>query len=392
MNNSFLSMSDLTPEQVALRQTVERICRDYPVLYWSECDVRREFPQEFVTAVADAGLLSVLIPESYGGGGGSLSDAAVVLETINRCGGSGTSVHAQMFTMGTLLRHGTEDQRQSILPQLADNSSRLQAFAVTEPDAGSDTSRIRTLARRDGDDYVVRGTKIFTSRVQHSDYMLLLVRTTRYEEVARRSDGLTVLLVDLREAGSSMQVRPLRTMVNHETNEVVFDDLRVPVANRIGEEGRGFEYILSGMNAERILVASESIGDGLWFIERACTYAGERRVFDNFIGSYQAVQFPLAQTYAQLQAASLMRWRAARMFDEGLEPALEANAAKLLASQAAYAAANATRDAFGGYGLAIEFGIERKFRESRLPLIAPINNNLVLAYIGHKVLGLPKSY
>jgi acyl-CoA dehydrogenase len=371
---------------------VEELCRDFPEDYWRAKDAERAYPEEFVDALAKAGWLAVLIPEEYGGGGGSLLDAAVVLETINRCGGTSAAVHAQMYTMGTVLRHGSEEQKRRLLPEIAANRLRLQAFGVTEPDAGSDTTRIRTFAERDGDEYVVNGSKIWTSRFQHSDLMLLLVRTTRYEEVAKRSDGISVLLVDLREARDSIQARPIRTMTSHETNELFFDNLRVPVANRIGEEGKGFRYILSGMNVERILIASEVLGDGFWFIRRAADYASKRVVFGRPTGTNQGVQFPLAQAYAQLEAASLMRWKAARRFEAGEQPGFEANAAKLLASQATWAAANAAMDAFGGYGLAEEYGIERKFRESRLPLVAPVNNNLILAYIGHQVLGMPKSY
>jgi acyl-CoA dehydrogenase len=297
-----------------------------------------------------------------------------------------------MYTMGTILRHGSEEQKKRLLPEIAANRIRLQAFGITEPDAGTDTTRIRTFAERDGDEYVVNGGKIWTSRYQHSDYMLLLVRTTRYEDVEKKTDGLTVLLVDLREAGDSIVARPIRTMTAHETNELTITNLRVPVANRVGEEGRGFRYILSGLNVERILVASEVIGDGFWFIDRATQYAKEREVFGRPIGQNQGVQFPLAQAYANLEAASLMRFKAAAMFDDGLNPGFEANAAKLLGSKANWEAANAAMDTFGGFGLAEEYGVERKFREARLPVVAPVNNNLVLAYIGHQVLGMPKSY
>jgi alkylation response protein AidB-like acyl-CoA dehydrogenase len=297
-----------------------------------------------------------------------------------------------MYTMGTILRHGSEEQKDRFLPSIAANELRLQAFGITEPDAGTDTTRITTFAVRDGDEYVVNGRKIWTSRFQHSDLLLLLVRTSRYEEVEKKTDGLTVLLVDLREAGDAIVANKIRTMTAHETNELTITDLRVPVANRIGEEGKGFRYILSGLNMERILVASEVIGDGFWFIDRASQYARERVVFGRPIGQNQGVQFPLAQAYAHLEAASLMRYKAAALFDAGEQPGFEANAAKLLGSQANWEAANAAMDTFGGYGLAEEFGIERKFREARLPVVAPVNNNLVLAYIGHQVLGLPKSY
>jgi acyl-CoA dehydrogenase len=383
---------ELSAHHMEIREAVAELCRDFPEEYWQAKDRAREYPEEFVAALGKAGWLAVLIPEEYGGGGGDLLDAAVVLETINSCGGTSAAVHAQMYTMGTVLRHGSEEQKRRLLPEIAANRLRLQAFGITEPDAGSDTTRIRTFARRDGDEYVVNGSKIWTSRFQHSDLMLLLVRTTRYEDVAKRSDGISVLLVDLREARDTIEARPIRTMTSHETNELFFDNLRVPVANRIGEEGRGFRYILSGMNVERILVASEVLGDGFWFVRKAAEYASKREVFGRPTGMNQGVQFPLAQAYADLEAASLMRWKAAAKFEGGAEPGFEANAAKLLASKATWAAANAAMDAYGGYGLAEEYGIERKFREARLPMVAPVNNNLILAYIGHQVLGMPKSY
>jgi alkylation response protein AidB-like acyl-CoA dehydrogenase len=382
----------LTSQQEAIRDSVARLCADFPPDYWRDLDRRQEYPEKFVQALTAAGWLGVLVPEEYGGGGGTISDAAVILETINRSGAAGAPAHAQMYTMGTVLRHGSEDQKARYLPGIASGQIRMQAFGITEPDAGSDTTRISTFARREGDQYIVNGRKIFTSRVQHSDLLLLLVRTTRYEEVERKSQGLSVLLVDLREAGDSVRVTPIETMLNHETNQLFFDDLRVPVHNLIGEEGKGFRYILSGLNAERILVSSEFLGDGYWFINQASEYASERTVFGKPIGANQGVQFPLAQAYAQLEAASMMRWKAASLFERGEQPGFEANAAKLLSSQANWAAANAAMDAYGGYGLTTEYHIERKFREARLPMVAPVNNNLVLAYIGHSVLGMPKSY
>jgi len=381
-----------SPEQEAIRESVAKLCSDFPATYWRDVDERREYPEAFVEALTDAGWLSVLIPEEFGGGGGTITDAALILETINRSGCASVAAHAQMYTMGTVLRHGTDDQKRRYLPEIAAGKLRMQAFGVTEPDAGSDTTRISTFARREGDEYIVNGGKIFTSRFQHSDLLLLLVRTTRYEDVSRKSDGISVLIVDLRDAGDSITVRPIQTMVNHETNQLFFDDLRVPVENLVGEEGKGFRYILSGLNAERILVSSENLGDGYWFIDRATAYASERVVFGRPIGVNQGVQFPLAQAYAQLEAASLMRWKAASLFDRGEQPGFEANAAKLLASQATWAAANAAMDTFGGYGMTVEYDIERKFREARLPVVAPVNNNLVLAYIGHATLGMPKSY
>jgi alkylation response protein AidB-like acyl-CoA dehydrogenase len=368
------------------------LCSEFPDAYWIELDRDRRYPQEFVDALTREGWLSILIPEKYGGGGGRVSDAAVVLEAIEHAGCSSVAAHAQMYTMGTVLRHGTEEQKQRYLPDIAAGSLRLQSFGVTEPDAGSDTTRISTFAERVGDEYVVNGRKMWTSRFQYSDMLLLLVRTTPYEEVAKKSDGITVLLVDLREANGAITAQPIRTMLNHQTNALFIDGLRVPVENRIGDEGKGFRCILSGMNAERILIASEHVGAGFWFVDRACRYATERRVFGRPIGSNQGVQFPIAEAYVQLEAAGLMRWRAADMFQRGEQPGFEANAAKLLSSQALWAAANAAMDTFGGYGVAEEYGIERKFREARLSQVAPINNNLAKAFIAHKVLLLPKSY
>jgi alkylation response protein AidB-like acyl-CoA dehydrogenase len=382
----------LNEDQLAIQEAVTDLCSRFPEEYWRERDKKLEYPEEFVDALAKAGWLAVLIPEEYGGGGGSVMDAAVILETINRSGGTGVPAHAQMYTMGTVLRHGSDEQKKRLLPKIATNEIRLQAFGVTEADAGSETTKIRTFAKREGDEYVVNGAKIWTSRFQHSDYLLLLCRTSKYEDVEKKTDGLSILLVDIKAAGDSIRVQPIRTMTAHETNEVVFDNLRVPVQNRIGEEGKGFRYILSGLNVERILVASECLGDGYWFIDRAAQYANERVVFGRPIGANQGVAFPLARAYADLEAASLMRSKAAALFDGGGNPGFEANAAKLLASTATWAAANAAMDTFGGYGLAEEFGIERKFREARLPMVAPVNNNLVLAYIGQHVLGLPKSY
>jgi acyl-CoA dehydrogenase len=383
----------LSEHQLALQDAVSGIARKFDQAYWTEVDSARRYPSEFVQALTDAGWLAMLIPEGYGGGGGSISDAAVIMETLERAGCATAAAHAQMYTMGTVLRHGSQEQKQRYLPEIAAGRLRLQSFGVTEPDAGTDTTRIRTFARREDGEYIVNGSKMWTSRVQHSDLMLLLCRTTRYEDVAKKHDGMSVLIVDLRRAIESGQIeaRPIRTMVNHETNELTIRDLRVPVENLIGKEGKGFRYILSGMNAERILVSSEYIGAGLWFIDRATAYAREREVFGRPIGQNQGIQFPLAQAYADLQAASLMRWQAARMFEEGQEPSFEVNACKLLSSQALWAAANAAMDTFGGYGVA-EFGVERRFREARLPSIAPISNNIVLAQIAHGTLGLPKSY
>ena len=389
-----ISNEILTEHQQMLVSAISDLCAKFDQSYWTAVDGARQYPEEFVQALTEAGWLSMLIPEQYGGGGASISDAALVLETIDRNGCSSSAAHAQMYTMGTVLRHGSEAQKQAYLPSIAAGRLRLQCFGVTEPDAGSDTTRIRTFARREGDLYIVDGTKMWTSRFQHSDLMLLLVRTKKYADVERKTDGISVLIVDLRNAKASGQIvaRPIKTMVNHETNELSIVNLEVPVENLVGEEDKGFRYILSGMNAERILVASEYIGAGLWFIDRSVKYASERHVFGRPIGANQGVQFPIAQAYAELQAASLMRWRAAELFAAGKQPAFEVNACKLLASKALWAAANAAMDTFGGYGVAEEYGIERRFREARLPLIAPISNNLVLAQIAHGTLGLPKSY
>jgi alkylation response protein AidB-like acyl-CoA dehydrogenase len=382
----------MTPERIAIRDAVAQLCSRFGHEYWTALDRERKYPEEFVQALTDGGWLAILIPEEYGGGGLGITEAAIVLETIDRSDGTAVAAHAQMYTMGTVLRHGSPEQKRRYLPDIAAGKLRLQAFGVTEPNAGSDTTRIQTAAVRKGDHYIVNGQKVWTSRVQHSDLMLLLVRTTPYDDVQRKTDGLSVLLVDLREAGDAITVKPIRTMENHETNEVFIQNLKVPVENLIGEEGHGFRHILSGMNAERILLASEVLGDGYWFIDKASRYASERVVFGRPIGQNQGVQFPLAQAYAHLEAASLMRWKAAALFDAGEQPGFESNAAKLLASQATWAAAQAAMDVHGGYGLAEEYGIERKFRESRLYLVAPISNNLVLAFIAHNVLGMPKSY
>jgi acyl-CoA dehydrogenase len=381
-----------TAEHEDIRSSVRELCLRFPGSYWRECDEARSYPEAFVNALTEAGWLACLIPEQYGGSGLGMLEAAIVLEEINRAGGNSTACHAQMYTMGALLRHGSEEQKRRYLPGLASGRLRLQSFAVTEPDAGSDTTRIRTFAERRGDRYVVRGRKVFTSRVQHSDLLMLLARTTAADQVRRKTDGLSVLLVDLRAAGDGIRVNPIHTMVNHETNEVVFDGLEVPVENRIGEEGSGFRYILSGMNAERILIASESLGDGLYFVDRSTAYAKERVVFDRPIGQNQGVQFPIAKAYMAIEAARLMRDHAARLFDAGGQAGAEANMAKYLASEAAWEAANAAMTTFGGYGFAVEYDIERKFREARLPIVAPVSNNLILSYVGEHVLGLPRSY
>ena len=382
--------SDRFPE---LRRGVRQLCGRFPGAYWRRLDADRGYPVEFVEAMTAAGYLAALIPQEYGGGGASIAEASVILEEINRSGGNAGVCHAQMYIMGALARHGSRQQKERWLPPLAEGRLRLQAFAVTEPTAGSDTTRIQTRAERDGGDYLISGQKIWTSRAQHSDLMLLLARTTAREAVAKRADGLSLFLIDLRAAAApALTMRPLETMINHHTTEIFFDRLRVPAANRIGAEGKGFRYILDGMNAERILIAAESIGDGGWFIERAVAYANERIVFDRPIGQNQGVQFPIAQAYANLRAADLMRWRAAQLFDSERSCAAEANMAKMLAADAAWEAANVCLQTHGGFGFAREFDVERKFREAKLYQIAPISNNLVLSYLAQHVLGLPRSY
>lgn len=376
-----------------IREAVRRLCAGFPGEYWRGLDRERAYPADFVAALTQAGFLSVLIPEGYGGSGLGLAAATAVLEEIHRSGCNGGACHAQMYTMGTLLKHGSDAQKQAYLPGIARGDLRLQAFAVTEPGAGTDTTRIRTFARRDGDDYVVSGQKIWISRAEHSDLMVLLCRTTPREACAKPSDGMTVLLVDLREAvGNGLTIRPIRTMLNHATTELFFDDLRVPGANRIGEEGQGFRYILSGMNAERILIASECIGDGRFFIDRAGAYARERAVFGRAIGENQGVQFPIARAHVQLSAAALMVDRAAALYDDGAACGTEANMAKMLASEASWYAADMCVQTHGGFGFAEEYDIERKFRETRLYQVAPISTNLILSHVATHVLGLPKSF
>jgi alkylation response protein AidB-like acyl-CoA dehydrogenase len=375
-----------------LRTQVRKLCARYDQEYWRRSDRERAYPEAFVADLTEAGYLAALIPEEYGGAGLGMREAAMILEEINRSGANGAACHAQMYTMGTLLRHGSEEQKQRWLPGIASGALRLQAFAVTEPDAGSDTTRISTFAEKKGDRYVVRGQKIFISRVQHSDLMVLLARTTPLDRVERRTEGLSVFVVDIRQAGDKIRVVPVDTMINHETNEVFFDELEVPAENLLGEEGRGFRYILSGMNAERLLLASESIGDALFFIDRATAYAGERVVFGRPIGQNQGVQFPIAGAYIRTMGAAALRDQAVALYDAGQPCGAEANMSKYLASEAAWEAANAAMDTFGGYGLAEEYGIERKFREARLYLVAPVANNLVLAHVAQHVLGMPRSF
>ena len=376
-----------------IREAVRRLCAGFPGEYWREKDRDRAYPAEFVQALTESGFLSVLIPEAYGGSGLGLGAAIAVLEEVHRSGCNGGASHAQMYTMGTLLKHGSEAQKQAYLPRIASGELRLQAFGVTEPGAGTDTTRITTFARRDGDHYVVRGQKIWISRAEHSDLMVLLCRTTAREEAARPSEGMSVLLVDMREAvGNGLTIRPIRTMLNHATTELFFDDLRVPVENLIGKEGQGFRYILDGMNAERILIAAECIGDARFFIDRASAYAREREVFGRPIGQNQGVQFPIARAHVQTSAADLLVRHAADMFDAGEPCGTEANMAKMLASEASWFAADTCVQVHGGFGFAEEYDIERKFRETRLYQVAPISTNLILSHVGNHVLGLPKSF
>ena len=376
-----------------IRESVRRLCAGFPGSYWQEKDRTRAYPAEFVRTLTEAGFLSVLIPEEYGGSGLGLAAAAAILEEIHRAGCNGGACHAQMYVMGTVLKHGSAAQKAQYLPDVASGAIRLQAFGVTEPGAGTDTTRIRTVARRDNDHYVVSGQKIWISRAEYSDLMVLLVRTTPREEAARPSDGMSVLLVDMREAvGNGLTIRPIRTMLNHATTELFFDELRVPIANLIGKEGEGFRYILSGMNAERILIASECIGDGHFFIDRASSYARERQVFGRAIGENQGVQFPIARAHVQVSAAALMVEKAAALFDSGASCGTEANMAKLLASEASWYAADMCVQTHGGFGFAEEYDIESKFRETRLYQVAPISTNLILSHVATHALGLPKSF
>ena len=376
-----------------IRDAVARLCEQFPGEYWRRLDREKAYPTEFVTALTAAGYLSVLIPEEYGGSGLPLAAACAVLEEIQRSGGNGGACHAQMYTMGTLLRHGSDAQKRQYLPAIADGSLRLQAFGVTEPSSGTDTSRIRTSAARDGDDYVVNGQKVFISRSLHSDLMVLLVRTTPRDQCPRHTDGMSVLLVDMREAlGNGLTIKPVETMMNHATTELFFDNLRVPAKNLIGPEGQGFRCILDGMNAERILIAAECIGDARWFTAKSSSYARERVVFDRPIGQNQGVQFPIARAHIQTEAAALMVQRAADLYDAGKPAGAEANMAKLLASEAAWAAADTCIQTHGGYGFATEYDIERKFRETRLYQVAPISTNLILSFIATRELDLPRSF
>ncbi len=385
--------SNYTLDHQEIRDSVTRLCQDFPGEYWRKCDREQAYPTEFVEALTQAGYLGALIPEKYGGSGLALSAGAAILEEIHRAGCNAGACHAQMYTMGTLLRHGSDAQKEKYLPDIAQGNLRLQAFAVTEPTSGTDTTALRTTAHLEDGHYVVNGQKIWTSRAEHSDLMVLLCRTTPREQVQKKTEGLSVFLVDMREArDSTLNIRPIRTMMNHASTEIFFDNMPVPVGNLIGEEGQGFRYILSGMNAERILIASECIGDAKWFIEKATAYAKERVVFDRPIGQNQGIQFPIATAYAQMRAAELVLREAIRLYDEGKNPGEEANLAKMLSADASWAAAEACVQTHGGFGFAEEYDVERKFREARLYQVAPISTNLILSYLAEHVLGLPRSY
>ena len=382
-----------TLDHQEIRDGVTKLCAKFAGEYWRKCDRDQAYPTDFVKALTDDGYLSALIPETLGGLGLPLSAGAAILEEIHRSGGNAGACHAQMYTMGTVLRHGSEAQKSDILPSIASGKLRLQAFGVTEPTSGTDTIALRTMARRQGDSYIVNGQKIWTSRAEHSDFLLLLARTTPRDKVAKKTDGLSVFLVDMREVvGKSLTIRPIRTMMNHATTELFFDDMEMPASCLVGEEGKGFLYILSGMNAERLLIAAECVGDAKWFIEKASAYATDRTVFQRPIGQNQGVQFPIAQAYAQMRAAELMVHEAIRLYEAGGNPGEEANLAKLLAADASWAAAEACVQTYGGFGFAEEYDVERKFREARLYQVAPISTNMILSFVAEHVLGMPRSY
>jgi acyl-CoA dehydrogenase len=379
---------NLTQDQLQIQEEIRKVCHEFPDSYWRDVDRKRDYPEAFVRKLTELGWLAALIPEEFGGSDLGITEASIILEEINRSGGNSTACHAQMYTMGTLLKHGSQEQKKRYLPKIAQGELRLQAFAVTEPNAGSETTRIETRAERKGDDYLLYGQKIFISRVLQSDLMLILARTTPYDDLEDKTRGLSVFIVDLKQAKGKLEVKPLDLMINQHTNIVYLDGLKVPAKNLVGEEGAGFRYIIDGWNAERILVAAEAIGDGRWFIERASKYAQERKVFGRAIGANQGIQFPIAQAYARIEAANLVRFQAATKFDQEEK----ANMAKLLASEASWEAANVCLTTHGGYGFSVDYDVERKFRETRLLTIAPVSNNLVLAYLGQHVLGMPKSY
>lgn len=382
---------DETETRKDLRSLVDQICRDFPDTYWQKVDAQDAYPEDFVQALTATGALGALIPEEYGGLGLGLGDGSAILEQINYNGANSGAIHAQLYTMNAVLHHGSEEQKKQYLPQVATGELRLQAFGVTEPGAGTDTTSLSTTAVRDGDEYVVNGQKVFISRVQQSDLMLLLARTTPLDQVQKKSDGLSLFLIDIRDL-PGLTINPIKTMINHATTELFFDDMRIPASSLIGEEGKGFKYILTGMNAERILIASECIGDGRWFIERAVEYSKDRVVFNRPIGSNQGIQFPIARAHVELEAADLMRWKAADLFDAGKPCGAEANMAKMLASEASWQAADTCLQTHGGFGMTQEYNIERKFRETRLYQIAPISTNLILSFVGQHVLGMPRSF
>jgi len=383
----------LTNEHHEIRKAVRELCADYPDEYFRRKDEERTYPEEFVEALTKAGWLAALIPEEYGGGGLSLTDASVILEEINRCGGNSGACHGQMYNMGTLLRHGSEEQKRKYLPKIASGELRLQSMAVTEPTTGTDTTKIKTMAVKKGERYVISGQKVWVSRVQHSDLMVLLARTTPLPEVKKKSEGMSIFLVDLHQAmGKGLAIAPIRNMVNHESSEMFFDNLEIPADSLIGEEGKGFKYILDGLNAERALIAAECIGDGYWFIDRVVKYSSERIVFGRPIAQNQGVQFPIARAYVNLEAANLMRYKACRLFDENQPCGAEANMAKLLAADASWEAANVCLQFHGGFGFAADYDVERKFRETRLYQVAPVSTNLILSYVAEHVLGLPRSF
>ena len=383
---------DYTDTQEEIREAVRKLCNEFGPDYWRECDESEKYPEEFVQAMTDAGWLAALIPEEYGGSGLGIMEGCIILEEINRSGGNGAACHAQMYTMASVLNHGSEEQKKKVLPRIAEGSLRLQAFGVTEPDAGSNTLKLKTFARRTNEGYVINGQKIWTSRFKQSHMYLLIARTTPLEEVKKKTDGLTLFLVDIAAAGDSLKSKPIRTMLNHHTNEVFIDDLHVTDDDRIGEEGRGFTYLVDSLNSERLLVCSESIGDGKWFVEQASRYATERVVFDRPIGQNQGISFPIAKAHMNVEAAELMRNRAAALFDARKPCANDTSMAKYLASEAAWEAAEACMTTFGGYGVASEYHVERKWKEARLFRTAPLSNNLILAQIGQNVLGMPRSY
>ncbi|TXN76405.1 acyl-CoA dehydrogenase [Methylobacterium sp. WL18] len=376
-----------------IRDAVRSLCAEFPAEYHRKIDEARGYPETFVDALTKAGWMAALIPEEYGGSGLGLTEASVIMEEINRSGGNSGACHGQMYNMGTLIRHGSEEQRRKYLPRIAEGELRLQSMGVTEPTAGTDTTRIKTVAVRKGDRYVINGQKVWISRVQHSDLMILLARTTPLDQVAKKSEGMSIFIVDLREAQKKgMTVRPILNMVNHETNELFFDDLEIPAENLIGEEGQGFKYILTGLNAERTLIAAECIGDGYWFIDKVTAYTKERHVFGRPIGQNQGVQFPIAESFIEIEAANLMRYEACRLYDAHQPCGAQANMAKYLAAKASWEAANACIQFHGGFGFAAEYDVERKFRETRLYQVAPISTNLILSYVAEHILGLPRSF